>query len=313
MKIAIIDDYQNVALDLADWQTLQADVTVYDTPLGDEVQAATRLAPYDVIVAMRERTPFPASLLRSLPKLRLLVTTGPRNAAIDLAAATQCGVTVSGTGYEAHPTTELTWALILAAARLLPRQFESMRAGGWQVGLGNSLRGATLGVLGLGNLGSAVCDIGRAFGMETIAWSQNLTPEYAEQKGVTYVERDELFSRSDVLSVHVVLSDRTRGIVGARELSLMKPTAIFVNTSRGAVVDEAALLDTLEQKSIAAAALDVFDQEPLPADHPLRLMENAVLTPHIGYVSRDLYEIFYQDAVDDIRAWAAGSPLRVLS
>ncbi|MFF4956475.1 D-2-hydroxyacid dehydrogenase family protein [Streptomyces sp. NPDC001222] len=313
MKIAILDDYQNVALSLADWDSLGAQVDVFDEAFADETATVAALAGYEVVVAMRERTPFPASTLRQLPQLRLLVTTGPGNASIDVDTARQLGITVCGTGYFSYPTVELTWGLILSATRLIPQQVESVRNGGWQVGLGTSLNGATLGVLGLGRLGTRVAEIGRAFGMETIAWSQNLKPEDARAKGVAYVSRDELFARSDVLSVHVVLSERTRGLVGERELRLMKPTAILVNTSRGPVIDETALLGTLREKRIAGAALDVFDREPLPADHPLRSVDNAVVTPHIGYVSRDLYEVFYRDAVEDIAAWAAGSPQRTLT
>ncbi|MFB7574501.1 D-2-hydroxyacid dehydrogenase family protein [Streptomyces sp. NPDC056165] len=313
MKVAVLDDYQNVALSLADWDSLHAQVDVFSEPFTHETAVVAVLADYDVIVAMRERTPFPSSTLSQLPKLALLVTTGPGNAAIDIDAARQQNITVSGTGYFSHPTAELTWGLILSAARLIPQNAESVRRGGWQVGLGTSLHGATLGVLGLGRLGTRVAEIGKAFGMKPIAWSQNLRPEDAQTKGVTYVSRDELFARSDVLSIHVVLSDRTRGLVGEHELRLMKPTAILVNTSRGPVIDEAALLDVLNEKRIAGAALDVFDREPLPADHPLRSMHNAVVTPHIGYVSRDLYEVFYRDAAEDIAAWAAGSPLRTLT
>ncbi|MFJ3306854.1 D-2-hydroxyacid dehydrogenase family protein [Streptomyces sp. NPDC086549] len=313
MKVAILDDYQNVALSLADWGSLHAQVDVFNEPFDDGAAVVAALADYDVVVAMRERTPFPASTLSQLPKLALLVTTGPGNAAIDIDAARQLDITVCGTGYFSYPTVELTWGLIISAARLIPQNAESVRRGGWQVGLGTSLHDATLGVLGLGRLGTRVAEIGKAFGMETIAWSQNLRPEEAQAKGVTYVSRDELFARSDVLSIHVVLSDRTRGLVGERELRLMKPTAILVNTSRGPVIDEAALLDALNEERIAGAALDVFDREPLPADHPLRSLPNAVVTPHIGYVSRDLYEVFYQDAVEDITAWAAGSALRTLT
>jgi phosphoglycerate dehydrogenase-like enzyme len=313
MKIAILDDYQNVALSLADWDSLHAQVNVFNEPFDSEAAAVAALADHDVVVAMRERTPFPSSALRQLPQLRLLVTTGPVNAAIDIDAARQLGITVCGTGYFAYPTVELTWGLILSATRLIPQQVASVRSGGWQVGLGTSLSGATLGVLGLGRLGTRVAEIGQAFGMEAIAWSQNLKPEEARAKGVTYVSRDELFARSDVLSIHVVLSERTRGLVGARELGLMKPTAIVVNTSRGPVINETALLSALDEKRIAGAALDVFDREPLPADHPLRSVHNAVVTPHIGYVSRDLYEVFYRDAVEDIAAWAAGSPVRTLT
>ncbi|MFF8027142.1 D-2-hydroxyacid dehydrogenase family protein [Streptomyces sp. NPDC007896] len=313
MKVAVLDDYQNVALSLADWDSLHAQVDVFNEPFSDEAEVIAALADHDVIVAMRERTPFPSSTLSRLPELALLVTTGPGNAAIDVDAARRLNITVSGTRYFPHPTAELTWGLILSAARLIPQNVESVRRGGWQVGLGTSLHHATLGVLGLGQLGTRVAEIGKAFGMQTIAWSQNLRPEDAQAKGVAYVPRDELFARSDVLSIHVVLSRRTRGVVGERELRLMKPTALLVNTSRGPVIDEAALLDALNEKRIAGAALDVFDREPLPADHPLRSLHNALVTPHIGYVSRDLYEVFYQDAVEDIAAWAAGSPLRTLT
>ncbi|MFK0160323.1 D-2-hydroxyacid dehydrogenase family protein [Streptomyces sp. NPDC090493] len=313
MKVAVLDDYQNVALSLADWDSLHAQVEVFSEPFSDEAATVAALADYDVIVAMRERTPFPRSTLSQLPKLALLVTTGTGNAAIDIEAARQLNITVSSTGYFSYPTVELTWGLILATARLIPQNTESVRRGSWQVGLGTSLHGATLGVLGLGRLGTRVAEIGGAFGMRTIAWSQNLTPEDAQAKGVTYVSRDELFARSDVLSIHVVLSERTRGLIGERELGLMKPTAMLVNTSRGPVIDEAALLAALDEKRIAGAALDVFDREPLPADHPLRSMDNAVVTPHIGYVSRDLYEVFYRDAVEDIATWVAGSPLRTLT
>ncbi|MGW2933124.1 D-2-hydroxyacid dehydrogenase family protein [Streptomyces sp. NPDC001156] len=313
MKIAILDDYQNVALSLADWDSLDAHTDVFNRPFANEEATVAALADYDAVVAMRERTPFPSSTLGRLPQLRLLVTTAPVNAAIDLHAARELGITVCGTGYFSHPTVELTWGLILSAARLIPQQVASVRSGGWQVGLGTSLSGATLGILGLGRLGTRVAEIGAVFGMDTIAWSQNLKPEDARAKGVAYVSRDELFSRSDVLSIHVVLSKRTRGLVGERELRSMRSTAILVNTSRGPVIDETALLRALNEKTIAGAALDVFDREPLPADHPLRSAPNAVVTPHIGYVSRDLYEVFYRDAVEDIAAWAAGSPLRLLT
>ncbi|MFG2306586.1 D-2-hydroxyacid dehydrogenase family protein [Actinacidiphila glaucinigra] len=312
MKIAILDDYQGVALGLADWDALRADVHVFRDAFQDEEAVVAALAGFEVVVAMRERTPFPASTLDRLSDLKLLVTTGPVNAAIDLDAARRAGITVCGTGYFGHPTAELTWALILSAARLIPQQVDSVRRGGWQQGLGTSLRGATLGLLGLGRLGTAVAEVGRAFGMRTIAWSQNLTPDAAQAKGAEYVPRDELFARSDVLSIHMVLSESTQGLVGARELGLMKPTAILVNTSRGPLVDEAALIAALTEERIASAALDVFDREPLPAGHPLRTLPNAVVTPHIGYVSRDLYEVFYRDAVEDIAAWSAGTPVRTL-
>jgi phosphoglycerate dehydrogenase-like enzyme len=309
MKIAILDDYQNVALGFADWDSLDAEIEVFTKPLGD---VAERLAEFDVIVAMRERTRFPAEVLGKLPALKLLVSTGRRNAAIDIDAARELGIVVSGTGYIAHPTAEHTWALILAAARNLPAEERSMREGGWQIDVGSGLHGKTLGLLGLGNLGARAAKVGQAFGMETIAWSQNLTQEKAAEHGVTAVSKEDLFARADVLSVHLVLSDRSRGLVGAPELAAMKPTAILVNTSRGPIVDEAALLDALRRKEIACAALDVYDTEPLPADHPLRSLGNTVLTPHVGYVTREVYEIFFRDAVEDIAAFKAGAPLRVM-
>jgi phosphoglycerate dehydrogenase-like enzyme len=240
------------------------------------------------------------------------VSTGQRNAAIDVVAARQLGIVVSATGYISHPTAEHTWALILAAARNLPAELRSMREGGWQVGVGTGLHGKTLGLLGLGRLGAGAAKIGQAFGMETIAWSQNLTSENAAEHGVTAVSKEDLFRRSDVLSIHLVLSKRSRGLVGATELAAMKPTAILVNTSRGPIVDQEALLNALRRQEIGCAAIDVYDTEPLPADHPLRALDNTVLTPHIGYVTREVYEIFYRDAVEDIAAFQSGNPIRVM-
>jgi phosphoglycerate dehydrogenase-like enzyme len=242
-----------------------------------------------------------------------LVSTGPANAAIDVSAARQLGITVCGTGYVSEPTVEHTWALILAAARNLLVEADSMRSGGWQVSVGTGLHGKTLGVLGLGRVGSRVARIGQAFGMTTIAWSQNLTPQKAAEHGVQAVTKEQLFAQSDVLSIHVALSERTRGLVRAAELQAMKPTAILVNTSRGPVLDEQALIDTLRDKRITAAAIDVFDIEPLPAAHPLRSLPNTVLTGHIAYVTDDLYRTFYQDSVEDIAAFRAGAPIRVMT
>ncbi|MDT8914025.1 D-2-hydroxyacid dehydrogenase family protein [Amycolatopsis sp. PS_44_ISF1] len=313
MKIAILDDYQNVALTFGDWNSLAAEIEVFTEAFSGPEEVVRRLAGFDAVVAMRERTRFPAEVFDRLPRLKLLVSTGPRNAAIDLEAAARHGVVVSATGYLGPPAAELTWALILAAARNLPAEFRSVREGGWQVGVGTMLHGKTLGVLGLGRLGAETARIGRAFGMEPIAWSPNLTAGKAAEHGATAVTKDELFARSDVLSIHLVLSDRSRGLVGARELALMKPDSILVNTSRGPIVEEADLVDALRRKVIGCAALDVHDIEPLPSDHPLRTLDNAVLTPHIGYVSRETYEIFYRDAVEDIAAFQAGSPVRVLS
>jgi phosphoglycerate dehydrogenase-like enzyme len=312
MKIAILDDYQNVATSLADWDSLDAEVVVFTTPFSDADEVVRRLAGFGVLVAMRERTRFPAEVLERLTDLRLLVSTGPVNAAIDVAAARRLGVTVCGTGYVSHPTAEHTWALILGAARNLVAEADSMRRGGWQVSVGAGLHGKTLGVLGLGRLGSSVARIGQAFGMTTIAWSQNLTPEKAAGHGVHAVTKEQLFAESDVLSIHVVLSERTRRLAGAAELRSMKPTAFLVNTSRGPVIDEDALVDTLRERRIRGAAIDVFGTEPLPADHPLRSLPNALLTGHVGYVTRELYETFYQDAVADIAAFRAGNVIRLM-
>lgn len=312
MKIAILDDYQEVALGFGDWASLGAEIEVFTEPFVDATDVVARLREFDVVVAMRERTRFPAEVLDRLPALKLLVSTGHRNAAIDVAAARRNGVVVSSTGYIAAPAAEHTWALILAAARNVPEESRNMRDGGWQTTVGTILHGKTLGLLGLGRLGAGAAKIGQAFGMETIAWSRNLTKEKADPHGVTAVSKDELFARTDVLSIHLVLSDRSRGLVGAPELAAMKPTAILVNTSRGPIVDEVALVDALRRKEIAVAALDVYDVEPLPSEHPLRTLDNVVLTPHIGYVTREAYEIFYRDAVEDIAAFQAGSPVRVM-
>jgi phosphoglycerate dehydrogenase-like enzyme len=312
MKIAILDDYQNVATGLADWGSLAGEVRVFTKPFADADDAVRSLAGFDVLVAMRERTGFAAEVLERLTDLRLLVSTGPANSVIDVVAARKLGITVCGTGYESHPTIEHTWALILAAARNLSDEVESMRKGGWQVSVGDGLFGKTLGILGLGRVGSEVARVGRAFGMNTIAWSQNLTAETAAEHGVRAVTKEQLFTESDVLTIHVVLSGRTRGLVTAAELGAMKTSAILVNTSRGPVVDEVALVDTLLHGRIRAAAIDVFDTEPLPADHQLRSLPNALLTGHIAYVTRDLYRIFYQDAVEDIAAFQAGAPIRLI-
>jgi phosphoglycerate dehydrogenase-like enzyme len=286
---------------------------VFRDHLADEEALVDRLAGFDVVVAMRERTPFPRSLLERLPALRLLVTTGMRNASIDLKAAAEAGVVVSGTGGGGWSTAELTWGLILAVTRRITQEDACVRAGEWQTGIGPDLAGKTLGVLGLGNLGARVAGYGNAFDMDVIAWSENLTGERAAEVEAELVGREELFARADVLTIHLVLSDRTRGLVGARELSLMKPTAYLVNTSRGPIVDEGALVDALRAGRIAGAALDVFDVEPLPLDHPLRDLPNAVVTPHIGYVSLETYQAMFRDAIEDIAAWLAGEPVRVLS
>ena len=313
-RVAVLDDYQDVAREMADWSALPpgTEVEVFRDHLADETEVAARLQGFDVVVAMRERTSFPHSLLTRLPALRLLVTTGMRNASIDLAAAAAAGVVVCGTGGGGGSTAELAWGLILALLRQIPREDAATRQGSWQVSLGVDLEGKTLGVLGLGRLGTRVATVGRAFRMEVIAWSQNLTAERAAAAGATLVPKDELLRRADLVSIHLVLSDRTRGLLGAPELALMKPTAYLVNTSRGPIVDEGALLDALRQGRIAGAGLDVFDQEPLPPGHPLLSAPRTVLTPHLGYVTRETYRVFFGDAVEDIGAFLGGTPLRVI-
>ena len=315
LRIAVLDDFQSVSGEFADWSRLpeEAEVVAFADHLDDEDAVAERLAGFDVVVAMRERTPFPRSLLDRLPRLRLLVTTGARNAAIDIPAAAEHGVTVCGTG--AHPTgtAELTWALILAVARHVPEEDAAVRAGGWQQTVGGDLAGARLGVVGLGRLGTQVAKVGQAFGMDVVAWSQNLTDERAAEAGVRRVDRDELLTTADVVTVHLVLSERTRGLVGRDELARMKPGAILVNTSRGPIVDEAALLAALSQGRLAGAGLDVYDREPLAPDSALRTAPRTVLTPHLGYVTRDTYRVFYGDAVEDVVAFLRGEPVRVLT
>jgi len=314
-RIAVLDDYQHVAREFADWTTIDGpiDVVEFHDHVTDQDELIARLEPFDVLVAMRERTPFPRSVLDRLPNLKLLVTTGGRNASIDVAAANERGVTVCGTGAHGPGTAELTWALILAVARHVPQEDASIRAGGWQHTVGLDLAGGTLGVVGLGRLGEQVARIGQAFGMDVVAWSQNLTDERAQEVGVRRVDKDELLAAADVVTVHLQLSDRTRGLIGRPELSRMKPTAILVNTSRGPIVDEQALVEALRGGAIHGAGIDVYDQEPLPDDHPLRSQTRAVLTPHLGYVTRQTYAVFYRDAVEDVAAFLAGAPVRVIS
>ncbi|HEY7467516.1 MAG TPA: D-2-hydroxyacid dehydrogenase family protein [Dehalococcoidia bacterium] len=314
VRIAVLDDYQGVALSHGGWQRLPADsqIEAFRDHLADEAALANRLQPFEVVVAMRERTPFPRSLLDRLPNLKLLVTTGMRNASFDMQAAKDRGVSVCGTGGLPTPTAELTWGLIIGCVRHIAAEDRATRAGHWQTTIGPTLHGATLGCLGLGNLGSQVARVGLAFGMNVIAWSQNLTAERAQQVGAKLVSKDELLSQSDVVSIHLVLSDRTRGLVGARELALMKPTAFLVNTSRGPIVDEAALIETLRQHKIAGAGLDVFGEEPLPPDHPFLKLDNTLITPHLGYVTLETYDRFYGEAVEDILAWLNGAPVRVI-
>ena len=304
-RIAILDDYQNVALSLADWAGLdrRAAITVFNDHLANTDAVVARLRPFDILCVMRERTPITRAIIEQLPRLRLIASTALRNASIDLKAAAERGIEVAHTSYSSAPTIELTWALILASARNLVAENASLRSGGWQRHIGDDMAGRTLGVLGLGNIGEAVARIGKAFGMEVIAWSQNLTADRAAAAGAELVTKEELFRRADIVTVHLVLSGRTRGLVGAAELALMKPTARLVNTSRGPIVAETDLIAALQSGVVAGAAIDVFDQEPLPPDHPFRSLPNLLATPHIGYVSRGLYRRFYQDTVDNIRRW----------
>ena len=315
MKIAILDDYQQVALKMADWSVMpeDAEVVAFADHIADPRRLAERLKSSEIIVAMRERTPFDGALMRQLPNLRLLVTTGMGNAAIDMHAAADLGILVCGTQGGGPATAELAWGLIISLARHIPEELDAVRRGVWQTSMGTELHGKTLGLLGLGNLGSHMARIGSAFGMSIAAWSENLTEERAKQMGCVRVSRDELFSRSDVVSIHVRLSDRTRGLVGEHELSLMKPTAYLINTSRGPIVDFAALVRVLKEHLIAGAGIDVYDEEPLPADNPLISLDNVVLTPHVGYVTKETYRVFYGHAVEDILAYRAAQPLRVLN
>jgi phosphoglycerate dehydrogenase-like enzyme len=316
MRVAILDDYQGAALRFGDWDAVRAkaDVSTFADHLADDADLVDRLGDAEIVVAMRERTPFPGTLLERLPKLRLLITTGMRNASIDMEAARDAGVTVCGTRGLGYPTAELTWGLILALMRRIPREHAAVRAGDWQIDLGEGLQGKTLGLLGLGRLGSQVARVGVAFGMEVLAWSENLTAARTDEVGVSLAaSKAEVLERSDVATIHLVLSDRTRGLIGAGELDLMPSTSYLINTSRGPIVDESALVEALRSGSIAGAALDVFDQEPLPAAHPFLSLDNVVLTPHVGYVTKESYEVFFVDVVDDILAFLADDPVRVLN
>lgn len=316
MRVAVLDDYQGVALGLADWQSLHpaVQVQVFTDHVDDPDALAERLHIFECIVAMRERTPFPRPLFERLPNLRLLITTGRRNASIDLEAATQHGVQVCGTEMLPYPTAELTWGLILALVRHIPQEDAATRKGDWQTTLGIGLNGKTLGVIGLGRLGGQVATVGKAMGMDVIAWSQNLTDARAAEIGATRLATKEaLIERADVVTIHLVLSPRTRGLIGAAELRRMKPTAYLINTSRGPIVDEAALIDAVRARRIAGAGLDVFDREPLPLDHPLRRLENTVITPHLGYVTEEGYRIAYAGAVEDIRSFLDGKPVRAIN
>jgi phosphoglycerate dehydrogenase-like enzyme len=313
---AVLDDYQHVSLQAADWSPLRdaLDVEVFHDHFADEDELVAAIAGHEIVVIMRERTPFPAAVLARLPRLRLLVTTGMRNAAVDVEAATAQGVVVCGTTGVGTSTPELTWALILGLLRSVPLESNALRAGGqWQQTLGVDLAGATLGVLGLGRIGTQVARVGLAFGMDVVAWSQNLTAEAAAGAGVRLAgSKAELLETADVLTIHLVLSDRTRGLVGAADLARMRPTSYLVNTSRAPIVDQDALVEALREGRIAGAALDVYDVEPLPADHPFRSLPTVLATPHLGYVTRRGYEVFFREIVEDISAYLAGAPIRTI-
>jgi phosphoglycerate dehydrogenase-like enzyme len=314
-RCAILDDYQNVALKLADWSVLSSDVDikVFNEPFADQKAAVNALQGFSIICMMRERTPFLKTTLEQLPDLKLLLTSGMRNASIDLEYAAQCGVVICGTEAAGQPTAELAVGIMLELARKIGYENARMKQGvPWQSTLGIELAGKTLGLLGFGKLGTKVGAIGKAIGMKPIAWSQNLTADKAKEGGATLVTKEELFRQSDFLSIHLQLSARTRGLVTAADLALMKPTAFLINTSRGPIVEEPALLSALGQRKFAGAGLDTFNVEPLPVSHPLRRLDNVVLTPHLGYVSQEGYTVYYRQMVEDIRAWLAGSPVRVL-
>jgi len=314
-RCAILDDYQNVALQMADWSLVSndVDIKVFNASLGNEAQVIAALRGFEIVCLMRERTPFTRTIFEQLDGLRLVITSGMRNAAIDLAAAADRNVLVCGTQSPGHATAELTWGLILELARKIGVENARLKAGAlWQETIGLDLDGKTLGVIGLGRLGSRVATFGRAFGMPVLAWSENLTAERCREVGASLVSKDEVLRRADFVTLHVQLSARSRGLIGARELGLMQPTAFLINTSRGPIVDEGALLEALRVGRIAGAALDVYDIEPLPTDHPLRTLPNVVLTPHLGYVTRETYLSFYGQMVEDIRAFLDGKPLRVI-
>ena len=304
-KIAVLDDYQNVALTSADWSVLngKTDITIFNDHLFEEEQIIERLKPFDVICVMRERTPLSRSVLSNLPNLKLIISTGFRNASIDLAAVAELGIELQHTGYVTSGAPELTWALLMAVARNIPAENQQVRQGGWQTTVGVDLKGKTLGLLGLGNIGQKIAAIGKAFDMNVIAWSENLTEEKASSHGVKYVNKETLFKEADFLTVLLVLSARSRHIVDLADLQLMKSTAYLINTSRGPLVNEAALIEVLEKKQISGAALDVFETEPLPSDHPFRKLDNVLATPHIGFVTEDTYRVFYHDIVKILHEW----------
>jgi len=314
-RIAILDDYQNSALNAADWDSLGAEteVQVFNHYIEGEAAVTDALQDFNVVVCMRERTPFPKSLIDALPNLKLLITTGMRNLSFDMDAAKAKGVVVSGTAMLGYPASEHAVALLMSLFKKIPLENTVMHEGGWQGDVSEGMNGKTLGILGLGKLGAKVARVGQALDMNVIAWSENLGRERCAEVGVKYVHKDALFAESDVISIHLVLSDRTRGMISTPEFELMRSTAYLINTSRGPIVDEAALIEALANDTIAGAGIDVYDVEPLPENHPLRSLKNAVLTGHTGYVVKELYAVAYGEAVENIQAWMQGNPIRVLN
>lgn len=316
MRAAILDDYQNLALNYADWSKVSKDVElkVFNKPFASQDEAIKALQGFEIIVGMRERTPFPRAVLEALPSLKLLITTGARNNAFDIKFATERGIVVSGTGSVGNPTAGVAIGLMLELTRRIGFENARLKAGeSWQTTIGPDLEGMTLGIVGLGKLGQRMAKIGKAFGMTPIAWSPNLTPERAKEGGADFATKEELFAKSDFITLHIVLSERTRGVVTAADIGRMKKTAYLINTSRGPLIDEKALIAALQGKQIGGAGLDVFDKEPLPLDHPYRKMDNVVITPHLGYVSEQNYRKYFPDIVDDIRAFLDGKPVRVIA
>ncbi|MEK9692412.1 MAG: D-2-hydroxyacid dehydrogenase family protein [Rhodospirillaceae bacterium] len=315
MRVAILDDYQGVATGRSDWAIVDSEIelVVFDDHLFDEQEIAERLKDFEIICAMRERTPFPRSQLELLPNLKLLITSGMRNRGIDSNAASELGITVCGTPSVGRPTADLAWGLILGLARQIPMEDRRVRSGGWQKSIGVGLQGKTLGLAGVGNLGSSMVPIAKAFGMKVIGWSENLSFEKCAELDIEKVTKEDLLSRSDFISIHLILSERTRGIFGATELSKMKSTAYIVNTSRGPIIDEDALVSALEHGVIAGAGIDVFSVEPLPERHPLRNLENLIVTPHLGYVEASNYDAYFKGYAEAIRAYIDGKPVNVIS
>ncbi len=315
MRLALLDDYQGIALRMADWQRLagRMEVVAFPRNIPDVESLAEALKDFDAVMLMRERTKFPRALIERLPKLKLLITAALWNASVDMDAAAEHGVQVCGTNDLSHAAAELALGMMLSLARHIPAEDHAMRDGRWQITVGTSLHGKTLGIVGLGILGAQMASYARVLGMRAIAWSQNLTTEVAAAAGATRVEKEQLFAESDVVSVHLKLSPRTRGVIGAADLARMKPTAYLINTARGPIIDEASLLSVLKQRRIAGAALDVYDQEPLPVDHPFRSLDNVVILPHLGYVTEENYQLIYADTLDDVEAFLAGKPLRPLN